>query len=148
MLAVATVGGVGLVPVAPGTAASALVVPLVPSLAAMAAHAPATLALIVALTIVVAVWSAARAERVLGRHDDGSVVVDEVAGMVVGAVWVPPTWLAAFVLFLAFRFFDIVKPPPIAFLDRRIGGGTGVVVDDLVAGLYAGALTWLVLRLT
>jgi phosphatidylglycerophosphatase A len=146
-LAVATVGGVGYVPAAPGTAASLLVVPVVPWLAATRERAPETFVVVVALTIALAIWGAGRAERVLGRHDDGCVVVDEVAGMVVGTLCVPPTWFGAIVLFLAFRLFDIAKPPPIALLDRRVGGGVGVVADDLLAGLYAGALTWVVTRL-
>lgn len=148
VLAVATVGGVGYVPVAPGTAASLLVVPVVPWLAATRGRAPETIAIVVVLTIAVAVWAAGRAERVLGRHDDGCVVVDEVAGMVVGTLCVPPTWTAAVLLFVAFRVFDVTKPPPIGLLDRRVGGGTGVVADDLIAGLYAGGLTWLLLGLT
>lgn len=147
VLAVATVGGVGYVPVAPGTAASLLVVPVVPWLAATRERAPEVFVLVVAVTLGVAVWGAGRAERVLGRHDDGCVVVDEVAGMVVGTLCVPATWIAALVLFGAFRLFDIAKPPPIALLDQRVGGGLGVVADDLLAGLYAGALTWLVTRL-
>lgn len=147
VLAVATVGGVGWVPAAPGTAASLLVVPIVPWLAATRVRAPETYALVLLVVLVVSVWAAARAERVLGRHDDGCVVVDEVAGMVAGTLFVPATWAAAAVLFVAFRVFDIAKPPPISLLDRRVGGGVGVVADDLVAGVYAGLVTWLVTAL-
>lgn len=138
VLAIATVGGIGYVPVAPGTAASLLVLPAVPWLAATRARTPELYTLLVVAVIAVAVWGAARAERVLGRHDDGCVVIDEVAGMVAGTVCVAPTWLAAVTLFVAFRVFDIAKPPPIAWLDRRVGGGVGVVADDLLAGAYAG----------
>lgn len=146
-LVVATVGGVGYAPAAPGTAASLLALPLVPWLAATRDRSPGVFALLLGLLLAVSVWGAARAERILGRHDDGCVVVDEVAGMAVGAALVPPTWLAAWLLFAAFRVFDIAKPPPIALLDRQVGGGVGVVADDAVAGLYAGALVWLLVRL-
>jgi phosphatidylglycerophosphatase A len=146
-LAVATVGGVGYTPAAPGTAASLLVVPLVPWLAATRERSPGVFVVLLAVALAVSVWGAARAERILGRHDDACVVVDEVAGMLVGAAFVPPTWLAAGLLFAAFRVFDIAKPPPIAVLDRRVGGGVGVVVDDVVAGLYAGAVAWLTVTL-
>jgi len=147
VLAVATVGGVGFVPVGPGTAASLLVVPVVPWLAALHLREPGGFVAIVAVTIAVAIWGAGRAERVLGRHDDGCVVIDEVAGMVVGTACIPPTWPAAWLLFAAFRVFDIAKPPPIGTLDRRVGGGFGVVADDLIAGLYAGILTRLIVEL-
>lgn len=143
VLAVATVGGVGYLPAAPGTAASLVVVPIVPWLVATRHHAPATYGIVVAVTIAIAIWGAGRAERVFGRHDDGCVVVDEVAGMVVGTFFIPATWVAALVLFAAFRLFDIAKPPPIALLDRRVGGGVGVVADDVLAGLYAGLSTWI-----
>jgi phosphatidylglycerophosphatase A len=147
VLAVATVGGVGFLPAAPGTAASLLVVPVVPWLASTRQHMPGTYALVVVMTLAVAVWGAARAERVFGRHDDATVVIDEVAGMVVGTAFIPATWLAAVLLFVAFRIFDIAKPPPIGLLDRRVGGGVGVVADDVLAGLYAGALALIVTRL-
>lgn len=147
VLAVATVGGIGYVPAAPGTAASLLVVPVVPWLAATRTRAPGVWVLVLVVVVVVAVWGAARAERVFGRHDDGCVVVDEVAGMVVGTAFVPATWVAAGLLFAAFRLFDVAKPPPIAQLDRRVGGGIGVVADDLLAGIYAGVLTWILVGL-
>jgi len=131
VLAVATVGGVRFLPAAPGTAASLVVVPFVPWLVTTRGQAPVAYGLGVVLVVVVAIWGAGRAERVFGRHDDGCVVVDEVAGMVVATIFIPPTWGAAVLLFAAFRLFDIAKPPPI----------------DLLAGLYAGVLTRLVIGL-
>ncbi|HJQ83267.1 MAG TPA: phosphatidylglycerophosphatase A [Candidatus Binatia bacterium] len=144
-LMVATVGGVGNLPLAPGTFGSLVVVPLLPSLAALRDAAPPVYALAVAALVAVAIWSAGRAEELLGGHDHSRIVVDEVAGMVVAGAWLPGTWGAAGVAFLLFRLFDVLKPFPAGFIDGRVEGGFGVVGDDLVAGLYAGVATRLLL---
>ena len=145
VLPVATVGGIGYLPGAPGTAASLLVLPFVPWIAVLRARAPGSFVLLLIVVMLVSIWAAARAELALGRHDDGCVVIDEVAGMVTAASFVPPTWIAAVLVFAAFRLFDIWKPQPIGLLDRHVGGGLGVVADDVVAGIYAGLLTLAVL---
>jgi phosphatidylglycerophosphatase A len=138
--AVATAGGVGYLPVAPGTAGALLVVPVLPWLSSSLGRAPvATMAGVVAV-VVVAIWAAGAAQRSFGSHDDGRVVVDEVAGMLVTGLFLPATWVAAGIGFLAFRLFDVWKPPPIGWLDRHVAGGLGVVADDLLAGVYAGVL--------
>ena len=143
----ATVGGVGYAPVASGTVGSLVVLPFLPALAALRVWSPAVaLALVAGLTIV-AVWSAGRAEEILGGHDHSCIVVDEVAGLAVAGLFLPGTWLAAVVAFFVFRLFDVVKPFPAALIDARVEGGLGVVGDDLVAGAYAGLVTRLVLGL-
>jgi phosphatidylglycerophosphatase A len=80
-------------------------------------------------------------------HDHGGIVWDEIAGMYITLLAAPPTvagWILGFVLF---RFFDIVKPWPIRDLDHRLGGGAGIMLDDLAAALYAlillGLYGWL-----
>jgi phosphatidylglycerophosphatase A len=90
----------------------------------------------VVVVTVVGIWAAHRAERVLGRKDPGAVVIDEVAGMALSVLMVPLTLPVLAVALLLFRFFDIVKPPP-ARASQQLWGGFGVVVDDLIAGLYA-----------
>jgi phosphatidylglycerophosphatase A len=88
-------------------------------------------------------WAAHRAERLLGGKDPGAIVIDEVAGMTLAVLAFPltPTLLA--VGFVLFRLFDVVKPFP-ARASQRLPGGAGVMVDDLIAGLYAlGALALL-----
>lgn len=140
----ATVGGVGHAPFASGTFGSLVVLPFMPSLAAFRdASLVPYLACVVGI-IAVAVWSAGEAEKALGG-DHGTIVIDEVAGMVVAGTVLPATWLAAGIAFLLFRLFDVVKPWPANVFDGRIEGGVGVVFDDLFAGLYAGLLTRLVL---
>ncbi len=143
-MALATVGGVGRVPVASGTFGSLVAVPLLPALAAL--RAAGYVAVVLGL-VAVAVWSAGRAEHVLESRDHSHIVIDEVAGMVVAGLFLPGTWLAVGVGFVLFRIFDIVKPFPANVIDGRVEGGLGVVGDDLVAGAYAGLLTRLLLWL-
>jgi len=81
-------------------------------------------------------WAADRAERVLGTKDPGAIVIDEVAGMTLSVLAFPLTVPTLAVGFVLFRVFDIVKPFP-AHASQRARGGLGVMVDDLIAGLYA-----------
>ena len=84
-------------------------------------------------------WAAHRAERVLGAKDPGAIVIDEVAGMALTVLPFTPTPAVLAVGFLLFRIFDIFKPFP-ARASQRVIGGIGVMVDDLIAGLYALAV--------
>jgi len=136
---VATVGGIGYVPVAPGTAGSLVAVPLLPLLAGLRARAPLAGWAAVGAILLLALWAADRADRIFVGHDDGRIVIDEVAGMVVAGLLVPGTWSAAALVLVLFRILDVVKPWPANVIDRRVAFGLGVVGDDLVAGVYAGA---------
>jgi phosphatidylglycerophosphatase A len=103
----------------------------------------------VAVTLV-GTWAAHRAERQLGVKDPGVIVIDEVAGMTLSILPFPLTPSVLIAGFVLFRLFDIVKPFP-AGASQRATGGVGVMVDDLIAGLYAlvviaigrAALGWL-----
>ena len=145
-LAVATVGGIGAVPVASGTVGTLPAVPLLPVLAALRARSPVAYGLFVVALVAVAVWAAGAAEEILGGHDHSQIVIDEVAGLVMAGIFLPGTWLATGIAFFLFRLFDILKPFPASVFDRRVPGGVGVVGDDLIAGIYAGLLGWVVLR--
>ena len=138
----ATIGPVGFAPIAPGTAGS--VVGLV--LFWMVRSTGSTwLEVTVLLAVTMAgVAAAYAAEARYLRRDPGLVVIDEVAGMLVTLLAVPVGFGGALVGFFAFRLFDIVKPFP-ARQAERLPGGWGVMVDDLVAGLYAQGLLRLVL---
>jgi phosphatidylglycerophosphatase A len=96
---------------------------------------PGLVAYLVAVTAI-GTWAAHRAEPLLGGKDPGAIVVDEVAGMTLAVLAVPLTPAALVVGFLLFRIFDVLKPPP-AGVSQRLPGGIGVVIDDLIAGLYA-----------
>ncbi len=142
----ATVGGVGYFPVAPGTAGSFVAIPLLPFLAGLRASTPILGWGGVAVVVAAALWAAGRADRIFPGHDHGRIVIDEVAGMVVGGLFVPGTWAAAGLVFVLFRIFDVVKPWPAGLIDRRVPLGIGVVGDDLVAGAYAGIVARILLE--
>jgi phosphatidylglycerophosphatase A len=82
-------------------------------------------------------WISDRAEIIFGEKDSGKIVIDEVVGYLVTMTAVPFSWPAVAAGFLLFRFFDITKIPPARWFDRRMKNGCGVVLDDVVAGVYA-----------
>ena len=129
--------GSGLAPVAPGTAGSLVGV----GLAWLTLGLALPIQIGVAVLLVAAgVWICGESARRLGIHDHGGIVWDEIAGMYIvllAAPADPVAWIAAFGLF---RAFDIVKPWPIRDLDHRLKGGAGIMLDDLVAALYAAVL--------
>jgi phosphatidylglycerophosphatase A len=87
-----------------------------------------------------AVWLAGRAEKVIGKKDAPAIVIDEVAGMIVTLAGLPLTPLNLAVGFVAFRAMDVIKPFPASRIDRSMTGGWGVVLDDVVAGVYSNIL--------
>jgi phosphatidylglycerophosphatase A len=131
-LAIATVFGVGYVPIAPGTFGSAAGLVLWWALPASAAvHAAAIVAL-----FAVGSWSGSVAEHHFGRTDPGQVVVDEVMGMLI-TLWLNPVgWIGALLAFFMFRLFDVIKPYPSDRLEK-LHGGVGVMADDGMAAIYA-----------
>ena len=135
-------GGAGYAPVAPGTVASALTVLvlwLVP-------FTRAGLVLFLAVVVVLGTWAAHHAEAAIGGKDPGAIVIDEVAGMALSVLVLPLTVPVLATAFVLFRIFDVVKPFP-ANWSQRLPGGIGVMADDLIAGVYALALTALVREL-
>ncbi|WP_366929777.1 phosphatidylglycerophosphatase A [uncultured Thiodictyon sp.] len=88
-----------------------------------------------------------RAARTLGEKDPPSVVWDEIVGYLITMIAITPSWPAVVAGFAAFRLFDIWKPWPIGWIDRRVGGGLGIMLDDVVAGLMALGLMHLGLAL-
>jgi phosphatidylglycerophosphatase A len=136
--AIATAVGAGYSPVAPGTCGTAVAVPLAWLAADLGIPGFAALT---ALTIAVGIWAAGAADRSWGTHDSGRIVIDEVAGYFVTVALVErgdPLTLG--VGFVVFRALDILKPPPVRAIDRRVGGGAGVVLDDVAAGVLGGAV--------
>ena len=129
--------GTGLAPVAPGTVGSLLGVLL--AWLTLDLGLPAQIGIAAAL-IGAGVWICGESSRRLGVHDHGGIVWDEIAGMYVTLLVAAPTLTAWALGFVLFRAFDIVKPWPIRDLDHRLGGGSGIMLDDLVAALYAAIL--------
>jgi phosphatidylglycerophosphatase A len=133
--AIASAGGAGYSPLAPGTCGTAVAV----LLARVLAPTPWWgFGLITAAVIAVGIWASSVADRSWGTHDSGRIVIDEVAGYFVTVAVVDRTdWLVLTIGFVLFRIFDITKPPPVRAIDRKVGGGAGVVLDDVAAGVYA-----------
>ncbi len=129
--------GAGLAPRASGTFGTLVGIPLFLALAGL--PMPLYLAVVAAL-FGVGVWLCGRASADLGVHDHGGIVWDEIVGLLVTLAGAPSGIATIAVGFALFRLFDILKPWPIGWLDRRVGGGFGIMVDDLLAGLYAAVV--------
>ena len=98
---------------------------------------------VIGMLFVVGVFSAGAAEKILDRGDPPQVVVDEIVGQLIALIAVPFQPGPVVLSFLLFRFFDILKPFPIGWIDRHLHGGLGIMLDDIIAGLY----TLLILQL-
>ncbi len=133
-MAVATMGGVGNSPQAPGTMGTLATLPFCWLLmeSGLYLHIAA-----VVLVTVIGIRAANVAEGVLGGKDPSCVVVDEAAGMLLTMLGAPHGWIWLCGGFVLFRFFDIFKPWPVGWLDDNLSGGVGIMMDDLAAGVYA-----------
>ena len=100
-----------------------------------------------AAAVLFACWIAGRAEAILQEHDSHAIVIDEIVGYLGATLFMAPTWENTLIAFVVFRVFDVIKPFPAGTIDRKLPGGAGVVLDDVVSGIYANlatrALTWL-----
>lgn len=128
-------GGVGLVPIAPGTFGTLLAFPLFWVVSPWLG--PIELLLLIAAMFLMGVWACEKTGRALGIADHPGMVWDEIVAFMLVLFFTPalPYWQAA--AFLLFRLFDILKPPPIRYYDRTLKGGFGVMFDDIVAAFYA-----------
>jgi len=133
-MGIATGFGLGYMPKAPGTWGTLLALPIHYLIVKLPQQGYLTA---IAIIIVIAVICAGAAEKIVDKPDPGLVVIDEVAGMLIAMYAIPAHPLAWLMAFLLFRFFDILKPFPVNFFDQRFHGGLGIVLDDLMAGLYA-----------
>ena len=129
--------GTGLAPIAPGTVGS------LPGVAIAWLSLPLAIEwrlLIGVLLVVAGIWICGQSARRMGVHDHPGIVWDEIAGMYLVLLTVPPSIVLWALGFLLFRLFDILKPWPIRDLDHRLRGGTGIMLDDLAAALFAALL--------
>jgi len=132
--------GTGLLPLAPGTAGTAAAIPLYLLLQPMGTLYYLAVVLLLALAgIAICGFTAAR----LGVHDHPGIVWDEIVGYLLTMAFAPPGWLWIALGFGLFRVFDILKPWPIRWCDQRVGGGLGIMLDDLLAALFAALLLYL-----
>ncbi len=129
--------GTGLAPVAPGTFGSLPGILLFWLTLDLGLYVQLGVAIGLAL---VGIWLCGESARRIGVHDHGGIVWDEIVGMYITLLVAPVTLTGWALAFVAFRLFDIVKPWPIRDLDHSIHGGLGIMLDDLVAALYAALL--------
>ena len=128
--------GAGLAPRAPGTAGTAAAIPIY---AAIATQPITAYLLLTAFVAIAGVWVCGRTARELGVHDHPGIVLDEIAGFLITMIALPFDWSWIAAGFAAFRILDITKPWPISLADRRIPGGFGIMLDDILAGAFACA---------
>ncbi len=135
---IATAGGAGYIPFAPGTAGTLVAVPIAWWLRATETS---TYLAIVAIVILAGIPAATRADRYWKTHDSGRIVIDEVAGYLVTVAFIDRSsaWML-WIAFAVFRILDSVKPPPIRWFEDNLPGGTGVVLDDVVAGMIGAVI--------
>jgi phosphatidylglycerophosphatase A len=127
--------GAGLAPFAPGTFGTLVAIPIALVLHRYAGDAGFALAIV--LLFVVGAWASAVTGRALGVPDHGSIVIDEVVAFLLVLFFAGLAPLHVALAFVLFRFFDIVKPPPIRQLDAALKNGVGVMLDDILAAGYA-----------
>jgi phosphatidylglycerophosphatase A len=136
---------IGTVPVAPGTFGSIIGLPI----CFLISRLNFLLAVICAvLFIFFAIWIAAAAEEVLEKEDAGEIVIDEIAGLIVTFIGLPFTLKTMIAGFVIFRVFDILKPFPIRTFEKKVAGGLGVVLDDVLAGIYGNLILRLAIYIT
>jgi len=140
-LILATGFGVGYSPVAPGTLGTLVAIPIYYFLS----ENPSPLYEITLIGFFfLSVWISENAEVFFRKKDDSRIVIDEMMGFLITMLWVPKTTLFIIFGFILFRFFDILKPFPIRHLEKRLKGGFGVVLDDVMAGIYANIIFHLI----
>lgn len=143
VIAAASWFGTGFFPVASGTVGTLGAIPLYLVLARL----PLWLYLVTLVPFFfLSSWVSGAAEREFGQKDSGKIVIDEVMGFLITMAGAPVDWRSVVIGFFLFRFFDIVKVPPARYFDRQVKNGYGVVLDDVVAGLYACAALHAILR--
>ncbi|MTI10070.1 phosphatidylglycerophosphatase A family protein [Curvivirga aplysinae] len=133
---IATWFGSGYIKPAPGTWGTICALPF-----AVAIHihlGPIALAIAAIVAYFLGVWSAGQYSGRTQSHDASEIVIDEVAGVWVTLAMAPMTGENLVIGFLLFRLFDILKPFPISFIDKNVKGGAGIMLDDMVAGAFAG----------
>ena len=137
---IATWGGSGLLKPAPGTWGSLAALPVAWGLVSIGGHP--FLFLSTMLIFSAGLWSAEKYMAATGHHDASPIVIDEVAGQWIALLFSPLNIWAYLMAFCFFRLFDILKPWPIRWIDKSVGGAFGVMADDIAAGVAALAASW------
>lgn len=133
IMLLATGFGAGYLPKAPGTWGTLVALPIYLLLHGLA---PGPYIATLAGLFFIGILIAGSAEKIVDRADPGLIVIDEIVGMLITLIGAPLHWLVILVGFTLFRFFDVLKPFPIGLVDQRFHGGIGIMLDDVVAGIY------------
>ena len=133
--------GAGLMPGAPGTFGTLIAVPIVMGVMQFGWTAHVVFAV---AACAIGIYICGDSARRLGVHDHPGIVWDEICGYTVTMLATPPTWYWLLAGFVLFRFFDIVKPWPIREADHSLSGGLGIMLDDVIAGIFAAAILFAV----
>ena len=140
-LILATGFGVGYSPIAPGTLGTLIAIPIYYFLSEI----PLPLYGITLIGFLfLSIWISENAETFFGKKDDPRIVIDEMMGFFITMLWIPKTTHFIMIGFIIFRFFDILKPFPIRHLERKLKGGFGIVLDDVLAGVYSNIILHLI----
>lgn len=126
--------GSGYAPIAPGTFGTLAAIPFYLLLQYLPLW---NYALFILVTFTLGVWLCQITSNALGVHDHSGIVWDEMVGLWITLIAAPAGWQWIALGFVAFRFFDIVKPWPISWLDKKVHGGFGIMIDDVLAGVFA-----------
>ncbi|MCX8033794.1 MAG: phosphatidylglycerophosphatase A [Thermodesulfovibrio sp.] len=141
---ISTLFFIGYFPFAPGTLASAL------AMITLFIFKPSdiTIFLILIVTFVLGIISSDKMEKQTNKKDASYIVIDEFAGYLIAIFLIPFTIQNLLLAFIFFRFFDILKPPPIKQIEKRIKGGLGIMIDDIIAGIMSNILLRILLMLS
>jgi len=137
ILFLASAGYLGYIPVASGTFGTLVAVPLFFGFDALRATSIPLYLLTYVAAVAAACWIAGQADEYLQEHDSHKIVIDEVVGYLAATLFLVPTWRHALAAFVLFRVLDVVKPFPAGYIDQHVAGGPGVVLDDVVSGIYS-----------
>lgn len=133
--------GSGLAPKAPGTFGTLAAIPIFLLLALLT---PTFYLIAIIVMSVAGVYICGKAAEDVGVHDHPAIVWDEFVGYFITMFMIPVTWQSVLVGFLLFRLFDILKPWPISFIDKNVSGGLGIMLDDILAGLFSLVIMMLI----
>ncbi len=134
--------GSGLIKPAPGTWGTLSAIPLYLLLASVISTSGAIYFAVLLLAFCLGVYVCGKTASDVGVHDHGAIVWDEIVGFLITMVWFEPTLINIIIGFALFRLFDIVKPWPIKLLDKHVHGGFGIMIDDVLAGVFAWVLLY------
>ena len=106
-----------------------------------------TYTIVIVIAALAGIYFCGKTARDLNVHDHSGIVWDEIVGIWLAMILVPVTWGWIFVSFLLFRFFDILKPWPISWIDKNISGGIGIMADDLLAGGFTAIILYVAMKI-